>query len=158
MFYEKLNFILQMLFNIFNIKSFRLCCYCKFVVSNVYSHYHNYFIKLLQSFLVILFCWYKIYSIFLISFLVCTNCFQSLFVLILLKTCSIVGFVWRFLILSLLLLLFYYFLLVAWLFITFFIPNIIIIVFKKRKYRIKFVAKPFCFSKWKMIVFMKIHL
>ena len=45
-------------------KSFWFCCYYKFVV----SYYYNDLIKLLQSLLVILLCWYKRYSIFLISF------------------------------------------------------------------------------------------
>ena len=48
--------------------NFGPCCYHNFVFSNVYFHYYNDLIKLLQSFLVILLCWYKRYSICLILF------------------------------------------------------------------------------------------
>ena len=71
MLYDRINFMLQTIANIFRqikIKIFRLCCYYEFVVSNVHPHYYNNLIRLLLSFLVILLCWYKKCTICLISF------------------------------------------------------------------------------------------
>ena len=72
-FYNKSNFTLQLLINIFwkiktKIKYFGIS-YHNHVFFRYYIFFHDYndFIKLLEAFLVILLCWYKRYSICLTS-------------------------------------------------------------------------------------------
>ena len=66
--HDKFNSMFQILIKTFwpfkiKTKAFRISYY-----DHVFFHDYNYLIKLLQTFLVILLCWYKRYSIRLISF------------------------------------------------------------------------------------------
>ena len=56
------------LVNIFRLFKIKIRAFGKSYHNHIFFHYYNDFIKLLQSFLVILLCWWKRYSIFLILF------------------------------------------------------------------------------------------
>ena len=61
-----------------------------FLHNHVFFHDYNDLIKLSKTFLVILLCRYKRYSIFLIYYLICMNCFELLFALITLENWLII--------------------------------------------------------------------
>ena len=91
---KDLLFFIKKSISCFNISSTSLNRWKKndlgFLHNHVFFHDYNDLIKISKTFLVILLCRYKRYSICLIYYLICMNCFELLFALIILENWLII--------------------------------------------------------------------
>ena len=95
-FYDKFSLMIQVLIKFFRLIKIKIKYFVVSYYNRIFLHYYNDLIKLLQTFLVVLICWYK-------KHIICMNCFHVLWELIILETWLIVCLELQFLILFFLL-------------------------------------------------------